>query len=206
MIWVSEESSLRPSFSTRVSHLSEFIRSACGQAVLGTRENVDDLAVAVDLWLRHQDVHWVETPHLVGLVASALSAVGEAQTARRLFVFGSGLVQSAAWEVAPQGATWTLDLRPFTRHAGVLLELSFFPALKIVLQSLGELWDETGGRGTLGLKYVCGAAYALLGEKAPDAIRGLADEIVASCRAALAEMGRQRQWHEVPRVLNLDWC
>jgi hypothetical protein len=74
-----------------------------------------------------------------------------------------------------------------------------------VLDCIGELWDASSGKGTLGLRHVCRTAGALLGTEAQEpAAEALTEEIVGACRGKLAQIGTARKWQQVPQVVNLD--
>lgn len=194
-----------PERSALVSKLTAEIGSLCGDQVLGGAHNIQELAAAVDDFLRQQPGEWVETNHLIVMASQALAALGEKQAARRLLVLGTGLVRPSEWVVTGEASAWVLDLRQMTARVDAQLELVFFAALDAVLESAGDLWDGTGGRGTLGLRHVCATAQALLGAERPGKnSAALADEIVAACRGKLAGIGAARRWTHVPQVMNLD--
>jgi len=124
---------------------------------------------------------------------------------RRLFLFGSGMLAPAEWEVRGRATVWALDLKHMTVRDESCLELIFFSGIRVILDSIADVWDDSCGRGTLGLRHVCGAAAELLGGEAgkKNVVR-LADEITEVCRSRLAHIGARRGWEACPEVLNLD--
>jgi len=145
----------------------------------------------------------VDSDHLLLLASRALGSLGHGQQARRLVLVGSGLVQPAEWEVSGSEAVWTVDLKRITVVDAPNLEIMFFAGLRMVLESMADVWDEPSGSGVLGLRHVCQVATALVGPEKRDRQR-FAEEIVATSSGLLDQIGRRRSWTSVPRVMNLD--
>lgn len=187
-----------------VSELLE--RSGCGAQA--DPDMVEQLSFAVADFIEEQGLSWREkTPHyLVMLVSRALDSLGQGETARRLLVFGTGLIRPALWEISGDGGMWTLDLRRITvASKGGALELILFRCLSAALTSVADIWDDDRGGGTLGLRGVLPVAAGLL-NRSPDepAVARLAREIHHWCVRHLADTGKDRGWQEVPRVILLD--
>jgi hypothetical protein len=205
MIYDAKKWRLQEACSPLASQLAAEVSAVCGQQVLGSAENVAELARAVDGFLQQEGRQWVDSGHLIVLASQALSALGEQQAARKLSILGTGLVRPSEWTVTGAQSAWVLDLNQMTVRADAALELVFFQALDIVIECIGEVWDESAGKGTLGLRHVCLAAQALLGSAKPDKhSESLAGEIVTACREKLARVGSARGWKRVPQVMNLD--
>ena len=66
------------------------------------------------------------------------------------------------------------------------------------------MWDATRGYGTLGLRHVSSAVNALMGGGGKKQASALAEEIRTLCRRKLEQLGRQRGWEQLPRVMDLD--
>lgn len=192
-------SALAKQISAQVSELG-------GLELLGDPGGLEEVARAVECFLeRNGGDGSVESRHVLMLASQALSSVGEGAAARRLLVFGTGLVRPSEWEVVAGDRMWVLDLRQMTVRADDSLEMVFFGSLNIVLEAMADIWDETGGEGVLGLRNVCAAACALLGSDAcRKRVDALVDEIHNAARTKLNHLGALRGWDEIPQVMNLD--
>jgi len=206
MIWDPESKSGVASESTVVSHIAAEIDASGGTEWLAKGGNIQELAKAIDHFLQeHGHGPAVEARYLVMLAARALSSVGEGKAARRLLLYGTGLVKPSEWDVTGGEAMWVLDLRQITLRGDAPLELVFFGSLNIIMETIAEVWDVTQGEGTLGLRHVCGAVNALMGGAGShrDA-SALADEIRTVCRQKLEQIGRERGWEQTPQIMDLD--
>lgn len=205
MIWIPNNDERTGGVSV-VSHIEDVIAENCGEALQLDRRQAAELATAVAAYVEQHEESgaYVDSGYLVMLASRALSTLGEQAAAHRLLVFGSGLVRPAEWEVTGGDDIWTLDLRQMSVRDDIGLELVFFSSLNIVLASIAEVWDATGGHGVLGLRHVCGTASALLGGGKPRAVSALAAEIRAACEAKLRQVQAERDWRYVPDVMNLD--
>ena len=114
-------------------------------------------------------------------------------------------VRTGAAEVTGEEAIWAIDLKQMTIRDDSLIELVFFSSLNIVIEYMAGVWDETAGRGVLGLRHVCCTAEALLGgaRNKPE-IEKLAREIRAACVQRLEQLRDARGWKDAPFVMNLD--
>ena len=205
MIWIPN-SSERMNGSSIISHIESVIAENCGDSLLLDEGQASDLAVAVASFMEqnHNSGSFVDSGYLVMLASRALSSIGEQQAAHRLLVFGSGLVRPSEWEVTGGRDVWTLDLRQMTVRESEMLEIVFFNSLNIVLASIADVWEETGGHGILGLRHVCDTASALLGGGNKKNVAALADEIKHTCKAKLEQIHDERGWEYIPSIMNLD--
>jgi hypothetical protein len=198
MIWDPQLSS--GAESAVAAHIADEL-AACG----GMEDHAADLAYAVTCFLQDDLAEEsVSGPALHQLVAQALSAVGEPHAARRVFLHGAGLVRPSEWTVTGRDAAWILDLRQMTVYADVSIELVLFRCLNSVVDSMADVWDETGGEGVLGLKHVAAAAGACASGSTAGT-RNLAEEIKDICRGRLHRLRAARGWTHVPRVMNMEF-
>lgn len=192
--------------ATIVSQICTELETAGAAGMLLPPGHIEELAQAVGYFLEEQGSGGAaDSRYVVMLASKALSSLGECEQARRLFLFGTGLIRPSEWDVTGDDAMWVLDLRQMTVHSDASIELLFFCSLNIVLDSIAEVWDRTDGHGLLGLRHVCSAACALLGEPgAKKAVAPLVEEIKDLCRRKLGQIGAERGWHDTPKVMNLD--
>jgi len=147
----------------------------------------------------------VESPYVGTLATRALCSIGEERLARRLLVFGSGLVRRSDWHVAGGEEMLVLDLQRLRIRHEDSLELTLFRSLAVILDAVGDAWDPSGGRGTLGLRHVMSSAAAVLGASRRDRrSTRLAEDIRKHCDRKLPHLAAARGWQSVPRVMNLD--
>ena len=148
----------------------------------------------------------VESERLIALAAQALVALGETRLARRLLIFGCGLVRPAEWAVGGDQTMLVLDLNRLAVRREDRLEIVLFRALSVCLDGIADTWDPSGGDGTLGLSHVDRAARQFVPPRraTPRRIAAFADEIVQACRHHLAAIGARRGWTTAPHVLILD--
>ena len=140
------------------------------------------------------------------MAAQALKSLGQGGDARRLILFGSGMVRPSEWVVTGDQAIWVLNLKDIALREDASLEIIFFKGIQVVLDSIADVWDASGGDGIMGLKHVCLAASSLLGApRNSKAVQKLCEEIREICIGKLQQIGRERGWHAEPFVLNLDF-
>lgn len=206
MIYYQDRFSEETKDSALVSHISEQVREICRHEHIVSSGNIDDIAHAVASFLGSSgDSVSVDSNYLVMLTSQALTSVGESDVARRVLLFGTGMVKPAKWEVSGSDAMWVLDLREMTVLADADLEIVFFKSLAMIIESISSCWDETDGNGVLGLRHVSSAVAALLGgfdEKRKT--QELAEEIKGMCISKLESMSRERCWESIPLVMDLD--
>jgi len=192
--------------SVLYSHIEGHVRDLCGHDLHVDDGSLEEMARAIEQFLEFRDAGpVVDSKYVLMLASQALSSIGHDHAARRLLLFGTGLMRPSEWEVTGERAVWALDLREITVRDDAPLELLFFGSLSIILESIADVWDETGGRGVLGLRHVCMAASALLGKKGTRReLSQLSEEIKETCRGKLSQIQQQRAWEMTPEVLNLD--
>lgn len=188
--------------SPLVSYLTAEM-DACGGTGSLSPSQLQNVAEAVEVYLQDRQKTVVEANHLVLLASRALKSLGEADSARRLFLYGSGLVRPSEWAVTAGRDMWVLDLQQMTFKTDALIELLFFNSLRTVLSGTADIWDATQGQGVLGLQNVCSVATKLLGSTTRSAST-LSDEIADTCTRTLARISTERGWTHVPDVLSLD--
>ena len=207
MIWIPQHRDADRQ-AALIAHLAGTIADCASEGgVCADPDEAAELASAVAAYLEAEtgSIEGIDAGYLVLLAVQAMSSVGEPDTARRLLVFGSGLVRPAEWEVTGGGDIWTLDLRRMMFAGDAPIELLFFNTLAMIVESLAEVWDATDGNGVLGLRHVYDSAVALLGDQRPEqALNAIAREIKDTCRTRLERAQRERGWDAVPRVMNLD--
>lgn len=192
--------------SSVVAHITAEVSAACGEALLDDPYYVRELALAVDAYLAEEfNGASIDSRYVVMLASRALSSLGKDTEAKRLVVFGTGLVKPAQWEVSGGNAMWILDLKQITLSVDDRLELTLFASLKAVLEAIADGWDESGGRGALGLRHVIGAATQLLGARETSGpVTDLVAEIKYRCASILEQLGAERGWQHVPEIIDLD--
>lgn len=189
-----------------VSHITAEISDLCGDDLMLESDKVEELAKAVESFLQQQNESAAaDSRYMIMLASKALSSIGEGSAGRRLLVFGTGLVKPSEWEVTGEDAVWVLDLKEMMISEKAPLELIFFNSLGIVIESIAEIWDKSGGRGVLGLKNVFPVALAFLGCGGNGKnLDRLGEEIKAVCEQKLEQLKGERKWKQAPRVMSLD--
>lgn len=192
--------------SAVVAHITAEINEVCGDDLTLDPSKIEELAKAVESYVQgeHDGVS-ADSRYLVMLASKALTSLGEGTAGRRLLVFGTGLVKPSEWEVTGEDAIWILDLKEMMINEAAPLELIFFSSLAMVIESIAEVWDGTRGQGVLGVKNVLVTALAILGnDSSSKRVASLGAEIKSVCEKKLDQLGRERTWDQVPRVMNLD--
>lgn len=187
-----------------VAYVADAVHGICGRQVLVESADLDEVGGAVSRFVEASGRTAVDARYLMVLAARALAAIGEKTAARRVYVFGSGLVSPSEWEVTRGQAMWVLDLKRMTTDGAWAHELLLLVNLHVVLDGIADVWDETEGRGALGLRHVCAAAASLSGRGKRGKREAAATEIRDWCEAKLSEVARRRGWRECPSVLDLD--
>lgn len=205
MIWAPDWERNRGD-SPIVSELTSEIEAVCGAEMPLSEDQVLELARAVAAFIENECRGvYRDSDSLMLLASRALASLGARQVARRLVITGTGLVRPSEWEVTGQDAMWVLDLRQITLQKGAPLELVFFHCLRLILESMAEVWDSTKGAGVLGLRHVTMSAASFLGgEKSRKEVEELGREIKEACRARLDAIRKERGWDGVPFVMDLD--
>ena len=192
--------------SVIASYIMDELGEVCGRDLVVNPANIEEMACAIESFLKNNgNPTAVDSKYLVMLASRALSSIGEKQAAQRLLLFGTGLIKPAEWEITNGESMWVLDLKQITVKNDVFLELIFLNSLHIILESIADVWDESDGRGTLGLRNICCVASSLLGASGKTKkMSSLAGEIKRLCDRKLEQIGDERGWSEFPQVMNLD--
>lgn len=206
MIWNPEIIKAERGASGIVQHLVAEIESLCGGALSLSPPETEELARTVEMFLAESDaVECVDAGYLVLLASRALSSVGQEHAGSRLYLFGTGMIKPAEWEVTGEHQLWVLDLKRMTVGDEAPLEMLFFRSLTMIIDSIADVWDDAAGCGGLGLRNVCRSVEGLAGVDAGSRrSRLLTREIIDICRRKLHKLHVERNWIAVPDVINLD--
>jgi len=191
--------------SVIISQIGKQISCACGEQVDFSMD-LNEVARAIEHFLeKDRNSEFIDSKTLALLAAQAMSSIGESDVARRLVVFGTGMVGPSQWIVTGDHAMWVLDLREMTIREDAPLELLFFKGMQIVIESMADVWDESRGDGVLGLRHICCAASKLLcASEDASSVTELTTEIKGMCTSKLNQLRDLRGWLTTPMVLNLD--
>jgi hypothetical protein len=205
MIWNADESD-PSSRAAVVSRVIEGIAAVCDDP-RADMDQAEEVARAVAAYVeRSPETVCLESPRLAVLTSRALRSVGRERLASRMLVFGTGLVRSSVWTTAGGARTLVLDFRRIAWRSGECHELALFAALTSLLEYIADAWDETSGRGVLGLSRLSEAAAALAAGKGPSRRRAtLAQEIRSHCGGILDRIAASRGWAHRPALLDLDF-
>ena len=195
--------------------LERYVRDEIHRALPLEEGVADDVARGVAAYWREQfDREMVPADYIAHMIACALRGVGEMDAADRMAgandhrrpirhlsldlwrLLTSRVYRPQAW--AGDEPLWVLDLTKLSGLDPDILELAWFPVLRILLTGMAELWDETRGRAALGLR---SRPPAGLGGKAQ---QGWRNEVVRFGEAVLARLGPARNWQSLPRLVLLD--
>jgi len=191
--------------ATILAQIEGELQATCLVSEEPNAATVEEVARAVEFFLKQQGAHEIVDTRSVNLLASqALHSLGEGGAARSLVLFGTGMLRPASWEISGDRDMWVLDLREMTVRSDAVLELIIFNGLSIVLDSIADIWDATEGIGILGLRHVWSTAHGLLGPADAAAARELESEIVSLCTRKLQKQRSDRGWKSCPEVVNLD--
>jgi hypothetical protein len=205
MIWRADSDESR--YERAVRHVEHELVRTCGERLNLDPAALRELASSVVSVVGSDGASLsADSGALVVLASKALHSIGERDAARRLVVLGGGLVSPSVWEVTGQDTVWVLDLEKMSLQEGASLELVLFGILQAVIQAVADVWDESGGEGTLGLRNVNGTARVILGRRRGNkqALRRMAEEISGWCEARLERVAHDRGWQTVPRVMDMD--
>lgn len=204
MIW-DPESKSEPETTAVAAYVTAQIAEWCGPDCCEHTENVEELARAIECYLQQRPYdEIVGSRQVLGMASRALASIGECRAARKLFIYGTGMAAPSEWLVSYGDSVLVLDLKQVTLCDDSKLELAFFANLDAALESVADFWDETDGRGFLGLRHVCATARSLLGCVGNNKLRLLVEEIKEACRARLGQLADEHDWDYVPYVINLD--
>ena len=183
------------------------IEAATGKPTTLKDVDIEALALAVQRAMEDCGEDVRNEGRVVELSSHTLGVLGDAAAAKRLLVFGSGLVKASIWEFSGEAPLWILDLRKLVLNAGVQIEMAIFKSLSAVLDTVPDVWEKTSGRGQLGLRHVSSTAEQLFGEANDRRKRrssAFSQEIMQRCHAKLQDIATLRAWGHCPDVVNLD--
>ena len=191
--------------SSIVAHIESEIDDICGSEV-DTGFYCEEIGRAIEYYLAQENnARYVNTKSLTMLASRVLASIGESVAARRLIIFGAGMVKPSEWVVSGDRDVWVINLREIILGEESAIELILFRGINLILDTIADVWDESNGEGALGLRHVCQSAEKLLGvsQRTKDVFK-LSDEIIMLCVNKLKQLKKERTWSYVPLVLNLD--
>ena len=175
----------------------------------------------------------IPSDYLLILTCRALWASGAGRTARALLrvkgpelnidgsysdaVFNSDLfnclnthpsflrvLRSSASVLNLAGPYWILDLREVFPLPETGLEMTVWRVMHILMQNLAELWESSGGRGSLGIRNTRYISADILGfARRSRQERRFTAEAIRNCEDDLAMAAVQRDWRLTPVVMDL---
>ena len=190
-----------------LQRILEQIESATGKPTTLKNVDIEALSVAVQRAMSDCGEDIRNEGRVIELSSHTMGVLGDGDAARRLLVFGSGLVRASIWEFSGEDPLWILDLRKLVLNSGVQIEMAIFKSLSAVLDTVTDVWEKTSGRGRLGLRHVSSTAEQLLGEaddKRKKRSRAFSEEILQRCAMKLQDIAALRDWMHRPDVVNLD--
>jgi len=110
---------------------------------------------------------------------------------------------ASVWSLT--GPYWILDLREVFPLPETGLEMTVWRVMHILMQNLAELWESSGGRGSLGIRNMRYLSAAILGfARRSRQERRFTAEMICNCEYDLASAATARDWRLTPVVLDLD--
>jgi hypothetical protein len=97
-------------------------------------------------------------------------------------------------QLTSAGPLWVLDLNRLRRTEADRHELLVMQALRVLAERAANLWECSGGRGTLGVKGLARWASGAVGT----------GRLLDHLRAVLALRARKNGWDSIPQVLQCD--
>jgi len=190
-----------------VSHIVGEISRSCAHMDDSSRYAISQVAKGVEAFLDEEARSGVVGPgHIRSLTVRALVSAGRTEIARSLLLAGSGMVRASSCCVVDGGTVLSLDLQRLGTKENERLDLMLRKCLLSLLDSMACMWDESGGRGALGLRNVYPAAAGFLGKgTGRRKVDTMAREIRAVCGSKLGILKRQRAWRDCPYVIDMDW-
>jgi hypothetical protein len=204
MICESSDASVSPR-SLIVSRILAEASAVPGEPAVVRRE-IEEVAHGVAVFVEGRNASvCLESDGLLMWTSRALASLGRQQLARRFLLFRTGVARFSEWSVAPGEKVLVLDLSRLDLRNADCCELILFRALAVILEAAADAWDESQGRGVLGLRGVGAVSAALAGRPGRGRrASALAGEVLRGCELRLRLMARNRGWTESPRVMNLD--
>jgi hypothetical protein len=202
MIWNPDQLTRQPEVP-EVEEIIADLSDLCGDVLRENTGKLREVATAIQAALLERDDEDIDATMLVALASRALTSIGEELAARRLVLLGSGVVRPAEWDVAGDTTVWVLDLKPLLESGGADLEMDLFTSLNRILDAIGDVWDESDGRGVLGLMHLedCGGTSRETGKCGNPT---LIAEVKAACDGKLRCLREAKGWHDLPDVISLD--
>ena len=183
------------------------IEQATGHSTHLKENDVEALAVAVQRAMEECGEDTSNEERVLELSAHTLGVLGDDSAARRLLVFGSGLVKASVWEFTGKDPLWVLDLRKLVLNSGVQIEMAIFKSLSLVLETIADVWDDSSGKGELGLRHVLSTAeqmFGISGKRSKKRNKDFSGEVLGRCRMKLGDIAAMRGWTTVPTVIAVD--
>lgn len=167
---------------------------------------VREVAKGVETFLCDNNDVMAASGRVRALTTRALICSGRKNIGSKLMLAGGGLVKTTHSALVEEGVVLTLNLRQLAVRHDERLDLVLRRCLLLVIDSMAHMWDQSGGRGMLGLRNLRAAAGGFLGDDArPANVNRFARETVALCRERLDVLRQRRNWRELPVVCDLDW-
>ena len=124
-------------------------------------------------------------------------------------LFAGGLVRSLRMDAGGGRVAWILDFRRLAPDDGGWMELTLLPGVSRLLEVLAPAWEDSGGRGTLGLRGLVASGFAPTGGRTRRRRRERPLDAAAVRRHCLATLGRiaaSRGWPHTPEVVFMDFA
>lgn len=186
-----------------VEEIIDDLSELCGDVLRENTGKLREVAIAIHAALLDRDENDVDATMLVALAIRALTSIGEELAARRLVLLGSGVVRPSEWEVAGDSTVWVLDLKPLLDSGGAVLEMDLFNSLNRILDAIGDVWDDSDGRGVLGLMHL-GDCGGMAHENGKSMKADLIAEVKAACDRKLRCLRDAKGWRDLPDVISLN--
>jgi hypothetical protein len=176
---------------------------ACGSRPLMIEQVARAVADYLDAGRRRVDP---DSAYPLLLASQALSGLGRFEAARSLLVFGAGVARPSRWYATGAESAWTVDVRRITASRSDRLELTLFAGVRAVIDAIAPVWDDTSGRGALGLRCVRAAVRDVVGAGSRRRrAESLYAEIYARSSDRLAKLQAARDWDDRPMLMRLDY-
>ena len=109
------------------------------------------------------------------------------------FCLGAGIVRPSASALDRMRPVWILNLPRLIVAAGPLVEFGLLKRIRVALEQVAEVWDESSGCGVLGIPRIPGEALSHL-------VYVGREEVPGWCRAMLNRIQVERGWKTCPEV------
>ena len=207
MIWQTPSKTPASAQTVLAARILETVPRHCAYATMASQFRVAEAASGVAAYLTDPAGTTnapVDTARLCALLSDALEANGDRLLACRIRSFGDAVVYAGQWHAAPGQPVWILNVGRLIGPGESGMEILLFERLRLTLESFGDVWDSTQGRGILGLRDLRGAVRRLVGGRVRGSrIATMADTIQRFCSDRLEVMRTRRSWQGTPRVMCL---